>query len=122
VGLWSGGWSFQAPTGSYFTPEDTAEPDWLERNGLTPELLPNGNWKSLPQAEVMAIQARSEFDRFDPMEVIATAEETEQLLAQHPALPYLIFPEDREHAIRMFDDLPLRWIVASLSPVASSVA
>ncbi len=94
----------------YFTPEDTADPAWLQRNGLTPELLANEKWKSLPQATVVEIQARTEFDRFDPMEVIATQQETTQLLARHPNRSYLLFPEDRQYAIRMFDDLPLRWI------------
>jgi len=95
---------------AYFTPEDTADPAWLQRNGLTPELLTNGKWKLLPQAAVLEIQARTEFDRFDPMEVIATQQETTQLLARHPNRTYLLFPEGRQYAIRMFDDLPLRWI------------
>ena len=95
---------------AYFAPEDTADPTWLKQNGLTPELLPNGKWKSLPRATVLAIQARTEFDRFDPMEVIATKQETTQLLARYPNHTYLIFPEGRRHAVLMFDDLPLRWI------------
>ncbi len=101
---------YEGKSWEYFTPEDTADPAWLQRNGLTPELLPNEKWKSLPQATVLEIQARTEFDRFDPMEVIATQQETTQLLARHPNRSYLLFPEDRQYAIRMFDDLPLRWI------------
>ena len=62
----------------------TADPAWLELHHLQAEQLPAGEWKSLPRAEVVEIQARSEFDRFDPMEVIATRAETERLLAAHP--------------------------------------
>jgi len=86
--------------GSYFPPEDTADPAW--RQGL-------GDWRQLPQAEVVEIQARGEFHRMDPMEVIATKDETQALLAANPS-EYLLFPEDRRYPIRMFEDLPYRWI------------
>jgi len=96
--------------GTYFAPEDTADREWLARNGLTAEGLASGKWRALPRAELVEIQARSEFHRMDPMEILATEEETAGLLAAHPNRSYLLFPEDREHAIRMPDDLPLRWI------------
>ncbi len=66
-------------------------------------------WQSLPAANVLEFQARTDFDRFDPMEVIASDNETKELLARHPQ-PLLLFPEDRRHTIRMRQDLPLRWI------------
>jgi hypothetical protein len=44
------------------------------------------------------------------MEVVASAEETQSLLAAHPGRAYLLFPEDRKYPIRMTDELPLRWI------------
>jgi len=94
----------------YTPPESKADPDWLERNGLTAAALPAGKWQALPAAEVTDPQARTGFDRFDPMEVIATAEETKALLAVNAGRPYLLFPEDRRCPIRMTDDLPLRWI------------
>ena len=95
----------------YSHAEPSAAATWLERNGLTATLLPGGNWMKLPPARVMGIQARSEFDRFDPMEVIATPEETSKLLAMHGQEPFLLFPEERQFPIRMTDDLPLRWIL-----------
>lgn len=94
----------------YFSPKPTADAAWIERNGLDAKTLPEGKWKNLPQAEVLEFQARTEFDRFDPMEVIATEEETKALLARHAQSAYLLFPEDRQYPIRMTDDLPLRWI------------
>jgi hypothetical protein len=100
-------WSYRL---QYDHPRLTADPAWLELHHLQVDRLSGGEWKSLPQAEVLEIQARSEFDRFDPMEVIATREETQKLLAGQPAQDFLLFPEERQFPIRMTDDLPLRWI------------
>jgi hypothetical protein len=97
-------------TDQYLTPENTADAAWLSQNHLTAAELATGDWKSLPQATVTAIQARTEFDRFDPMEVIATASETSQLLAAYPGDNYLVFAEDRLNPIKLTDDLPRRWI------------
>ncbi|HUT23404.1 MAG TPA: glycoside hydrolase domain-containing protein, partial [Sumerlaeia bacterium] len=95
----------------YLPPESTADPAWLERNGLRdPNLLAPGNLAAFPKAEVIAIQAVSEFHRFDPMEIVATAEETRDLIRKGGGRSYLLFPEDRERPIRMTRDLPLRWI------------
>ena len=99
-----------SPTVTYTPPHATADPVWLRRHQLMPEGINEGAWKSLPRAELVELQARSEFHRFDPMEVIATGQEMKQLLAQNSTSPYLLFPEDRKYPIRMTDDLPLRWI------------
>ncbi|MHC4985031.1 MAG: glycoside hydrolase domain-containing protein, partial [Planctomycetota bacterium] len=91
---------------AYNPPQVTADPQWLTSlAGLD----------KLPTAEVVAIEAINDFHRFDPMEVIATADETAALLAAHANRPYLIFPEDRAHPIRMTDELPKRWIDAGPS-------
>ena len=95
--------------GDYLPPDSTAEAAWLEDNGLTEDRLRQKPWNDLPRAELSEIQARTEFDRFDPMEVVATKAEVEDLLAAHPG-PFLLFPEDCRHPIRMPDELPLRWI------------
>lgn len=87
--------------GEYYRPEPTAAAEWLARLG---------DRANLPQAEVLRIEARSEFDRMDPMEIIATPEETAGLLAQFPGRGYLVFPEDRRRPIRMLDELPLCWV------------
>ena len=96
--------------GNYHPPQETADAAWVRRHGLTPETLAAGGWRSLPQAEVVAIQARGGFHRMDPMEVIATEEETAALLARYPDRDYLLFAEDRNHPIRLFEDLPLCWV------------
>ena len=98
------------PDTVYLQPENTSDIGWLERNRLTKTLLADGGWKELPQASVIEIQAVSEFDRFDPMEVIATDDEVQQMLANHAGQSYLTFPEDRRHPIKMTDRLPFRWV------------
>jgi hypothetical protein len=94
----------------YNPPRAAASQPFLDRYGLKPEQVAEEKWKSFPQAEVLEIQARSEFDRLDPMEIIATAEEAKELLGKYPGRSCLLFPEDRKYPIRMTDDLPLRWI------------
>ena len=99
-----------AYTVTYPPPESSADPAWMTQYGLTPKLLTSGRWKALPRAEVLQIEARRGFDRFDPMEVIATELERRDLLARHPDQSYLLFPEERQFPIRMTEDLPLYWI------------
>jgi len=94
-----------------YTPDSNrADPAWLQRHNLNDSVPHPEAWESLPLAEVIEIQARSEFDRFDPMEVTSTWEEM-GLGGQYPG-PYWVFPEDREHPIRMTRDLPRRWTQA----------
>jgi len=96
--------------GTYFAPKDTADPAWLATADLGASALAAGRWRDLAQARVLRIEARTEFDRMDPMEVPATATELSELLAKHADRPYLLFPEDRRFPIKMPDELPLRWI------------
>ncbi|MCL5670936.1 MAG: DUF6067 family protein, partial [Acidobacteria bacterium] len=95
---------------TYLSPEQTADPAWLARHQLAAEPSGEQGWRGLPEAKVLEVQARSDFDRFDPMEVIATQEETRNLLSRHSGRTYLTFPEERQFPIRMSEDLPLRWI------------
>lgn len=101
----------------YASPQSTAEAAWIQRNGLLSASLPERRWRTLPQAKVVEFQTWHEFHRFDPMEVIATAQETKALVARYADRSYLLFPEDRKYPIRMTDDLPLRWIERGSRPV-----
>jgi hypothetical protein len=45
--------------------------DWLQANGLTPEALANGGYKThLPEVHMVGIEAASPFESFAPMEVV----------------------------------------------------
>jgi hypothetical protein len=89
------------PKGVYLEPDTTASAEWL--TGLRDN-------KNIPLARVKEMQSIDSFNTFYPMEIIATAKETEQLIKKNKSEPYVIFPEDRLHSIRMNHDLPERWI------------
>ncbi len=61
-------------------------------------------------AKVIEIQSIDAFNSFYPMEVIATAAETDALVRANGTKDFLVFPEDRMFPIRMTNDLPQRWI------------
>jgi hypothetical protein len=100
------------PKVTYPEPEQTAQAGWLANHGPGATKASPARRVPLPSARVVAFQAIDELNSFYPMEIIATAAETQALLAKHPASAYLVFPEDRRHPIKMTDDLPLRWIEA----------
>ncbi|MBM3242665.1 hypothetical protein FJZ31_40915 [Candidatus Poribacteria bacterium] len=103
------GWEYM-PDVTYARPISKADKKWLTKHVLSSEKLAKEKWKDLPQVEVVDIQAIDEFHRFDPMEVIATEAETQELLVSHQGSAYLLFPEDRAFPIRMSHDLPARWM------------
>ncbi len=97
------------PTARYLEPELTADPAWLNRQGLADVMTPS-KLKKFPEAKVFEFQSVDDFNSFYPMDVIATADETQSLIAKNPQELFFLFPEDRQYPIRMTDDLPLRWI------------
>ncbi|MDD5705266.1 MAG: DUF6067 family protein [Kiritimatiellae bacterium] len=130
-------WAF--PITRYKPPCCTASPAWLAANNLTDErirslppnevkwdpnyVMPEGEfpscpgkvypagWRSLPQANLVEFQSRTEFDSFYPMEVVAT--QAERLRLEHLCRyrPMVLFPEGRLRPIRMTDALPQHWAV-----------
>jgi len=100
------------PQISYLSPQETASPEWLASCGLATEGAGQSGQRQFPQAQAVAIQSIDELSSFYPMEVIATAAEMAALRAAYVDKAFLLFAEDRMHAIRMVDDLPYRWIEA----------
>jgi hypothetical protein len=98
------------PTVTYPEPEQTSENSWIKKHGLATISIKGAKSPDLPLAQVKEIQAIDELNSFYPMEVIATAKETAELLEEYSQSSYLIFPEDRRYPIRMTDDLPYRWV------------
>jgi hypothetical protein len=94
----------------YPEPEPTADSAWLQSLGLTQDGLLSVDPGVFPKAKVVEFQAIDPLNSFYPMEVIATAEEKEDLFAKYPSSSYLLFPEDRLYPIRMTDDIPFRWV------------
>ncbi len=82
----------------------TASAEWLNSlSGATPV-----------EAKVNYIESINKLNSFYPMEVIATENEVQQLVSANNSKPYLVFPEDRMHPIKMKTDLPQRWILNGL--------
>ena len=77
------------PKGIYLKPENTASEEWL--NVVDKD-------ENIPDAKVTEFQSINAFNSFYPMEVIATKNETNQLIAENKNKPFLIFPEDRLHS------------------------
>ena len=90
------------PKGIYYLPEQTASAEWLGTISDTINTFVN--------CEVKEFQSINSFNSFYPMEVIATAAETNNLITQYKAHSFLVFPETRNNSIRMKNDLPKRWI------------
>ncbi|WP_223256028.1 glycoside hydrolase domain-containing protein [Flavobacterium laiguense] len=88
------------PKGVYAKPQNTADAAWLSK--VKTDLKAN--------CSVSEIQSVNDFNSFYPMEVIATAAETQNVMAQNKGKAFLVFPEDRLNSIRMQKDLPKRWI------------
>lgn len=93
------------PTVKYPAFENTASADWVKKNKLSGKKAP-----SLPVAKVVQFQAINQLNSFYPMEVIATSNETNQLLKEHSGEKYILFTEDRKFPIRMTTDIPYKWI------------
>jgi len=85
----------------YLKPLDRCDSGWKTKSGD-----PSG----LPKAVPVEMQSISAFHSFYPMEVIATRKETDQFLSKNKGSDMVLFPEYREYPIRMWNDLPYRWI------------
>ena len=68
-------------------------------------------WRDLPEAELVEFQSSGEWHSFYPMEIIATLEEKHHLVNRSGARPFILFPETRDHPIRMNKDIPHHWAV-----------
>lgn len=89
------------PKGVYYATENTADEKWLASTNQAIDV----------NCTVKEIQSINAFNSFYPMEVIATAKETTALITKNSNKALIVFPEDREHSIRMKNDLPQRWII-----------
>lgn len=100
------------PTVVYPAYVDTSSPDW--------ESIARFN-KGVP-AKVKEFQSIDALNSFYPMEVIATADETETMRAKGTGQPFMIFPEDRMNPVKLRNDLPQRWVLAGPSDSFSAAA
>lgn len=86
--------------GGYLKPEQAPSEEWLAIAK---------NTKKPRQAKVKKIEARTAFNSFYPMEVIATEKECKKYLQKHPDT-FQLFSEDRTNPIRMRNHIPVHWL------------
>ncbi len=102
------------PKGVYRKPENTANASWANSISSNPPSTAN--------CVVKEIQSINAFNSFYPMEIIATATETKNLIGKNKGKSFLVFPESRTNSIRMRNDLPQRWIEKGLQNSFADVA
>ena len=102
------------PKGVYRKPENTADQAFLNKV--------NGTNHLSTDCLVTEIQSINAFNSFYPMEVIATAAETKNLIEKSKEKSFLVFPENRLNSIRMRNDLPQRWVVQGIQNTFSEKA
>ena len=94
---------------------NTAASAWLTSNNLPT------NAATKPLVTLQRFEARLAIDAFWPMEVPVTAAEKSALLAANTG-PYLLFPDDGRHPIKMRDELPYRWSTGPSHAFAGSAS
>lgn len=70
-------------------------------------------WRSYTQvpADAISIQARTQFDSFDPMELVANDSEVASMMQTQygTSAKFVLFTEDSSYPVRMTRNLPVRW-------------
>jgi hypothetical protein len=90
---------------------------WRRANNLTDADLARGHWAANLNATFLGFENRDNFTGFSEMEFAASDFEVEAALQQCSAAsgsdcPFLLFPEDRTHVIRMHNFAAHRWFTA----------
>ncbi|MFA6702852.1 MAG: glycoside hydrolase domain-containing protein, partial [Dysgonamonadaceae bacterium] len=101
----------------YYLPYEVQTGDGFYNKGYYPkENEPDQNWiksiehlKQIPNAKIVEVQSRTDFDSFYPMEIAATSQEETNYCKKFNN-NMLLFPEDRKFPIRMQDKLPVKWL------------
>ena len=83
----------------YYPKEDAPDRQWVETSASAGQL---------PEAKIVRVESRTDFDSFYPMEIIASAKEKNDYRKAHPGR-FLVFPEDRAFPIRMKSQVPYKW-------------
>ncbi|MEO8221927.1 MAG: glycoside hydrolase domain-containing protein [Specibacter sp.] len=109
------------PQAQYLPARPTADPAWV--GAVSPGVF----WaeqglsaSDAPSAAAIRYEAASEWDTFAPMNFIATDAELAALHAAHAGAPFMLFAQDRRHAISLKDAIPAHWAIAGPAAVAGA--
>ncbi|HVW97223.1 MAG TPA: glycoside hydrolase domain-containing protein [Mucilaginibacter sp.] len=98
------------PNAIYNKMQNTASESWMNKAGHP------------VKATLLYLESVNAMNSFYPMEVVATENETNNLIKANPEKPYLVFTEDRQYPVKMRHDLPLRWIEKGITGKFSGTA
>jgi hypothetical protein len=88
------------PDVTYQKPADTFDPAWK---------ISTANKIDNRLAKTIAIESKSDYHSFYPMETPVNQDELAELLGKNKDKEFLIFPEGRNYPARMMESIPLRW-------------
>ena len=103
----------------YYLPYHTSGGPYPKVDYRKENTLPDAAWlakaqkavisSAVPDTRFIQFQPRGDFNSFYPMEIVATSAEKAKLEKDYIGKPFLLFPEDRKHPVKMFRDIPYRW-------------
>lgn len=101
----------------YYLPYNVQISQGFTRGGyLKPEPSPDDVWmgeamksRKIEKARIVAVESRTDFDSFYPMEIAATKKEEDAYVSNNSNNIYA-FAEDRLNPIRMKNAIPVKWL------------
>ncbi|MHC4122784.1 MAG: glycoside hydrolase domain-containing protein [Planctomycetota bacterium] len=82
-----------------------------------PIFKPSKNWLTTAEqtetpvaVKAERIEARCKLDSFYPMEIVPLEAELERFRELYSSADYLVFPQDRDHSIKMVHEIPAEWV------------
>lgn len=106
------------PQAVYLPARPTAEPSWVKVvSGSVWSAGQGLNRSQAATARAVRYEAASEWDNFAPMNFTATDAELAALHSAHPGATFMLFAQDRRHAISMKDAVPAHWAIAGPAAV-----
>ena len=108
------------PQAHYLPARPTADPAWVNSVAASVRSFALDFHTSHPLAKAIRYEAASEWDSFAPMNFTATEDELSALHEAHAGASFLVFAQDRRHAISMKNAIPAHWAIAGPAAVAGT--
>ncbi|ALE05230.1 hypothetical protein AL755_06635 [Arthrobacter sp. ERGS1:01] len=110
------------PQAEYLPARPTADPAWVNSVAASVWSFELGFHTAHPAATAVRYEAASKWDNFAPMNFTATEPELAALHEAHAGAAFLLFAQDRRHAISMKDAIPAHWAIAGPAAVPGTAA
>ncbi|PYI66730.1 hypothetical protein CVV68_13040 [Arthrobacter livingstonensis] len=111
------------PQAQYLPARPTADPAWVrDVAGSVWAAESRLSGSAHPEAMAVRYESASAWDSLAPMNFTATGAELSAVHARYAGAPFLLFAQDRRHAISMKDAMPAHWAIAGPAAVAGGNA